>query len=222
MARRRSEVWDTSNEDLQKLIDQSTSLKDLCNIFNINAHNGSIKTLYRRLKTFNFDFSKMQINRSHLRAERTIPTIEFCEKSKTSRAVIRRLVLRGNIIEYKCVKCKNTGDWQEEKLSLHLEHINGVNDDNRIENLCFLCPNCHSQTTSYAGRNKKYFTFEKKVKLKRERPKKFDPSKEELEELLQSNMSIVKIGEKYNVSDNSIRKRCKILGINFKKDERHK
>lgn len=39
-------------------------------------------------------------------------------------------------------------------MTLQLDHINGVRDDNRIENLRFLCPNCHSQTDTFAGRNK--------------------------------------------------------------------
>ena len=40
-------------------------------------------------------------------------------------------------------------------LVLQVHHINGINNDNRLENLCWLCPNCHSQTDSYAGRNTK-------------------------------------------------------------------
>ena len=42
----------------------------------------------------------------------------------------------------------------DKKLSLQLDHINGINNDHRIENLRFLCPNCHSQTETYAGKNK--------------------------------------------------------------------
>lgn len=50
--------------------------------------------------------------------------------------------------------CGNIGEWQGQKLVLQLDHINGKNNDHRIENLRFLCPNCHSITETYAGKNK--------------------------------------------------------------------
>jgi hypothetical protein len=49
----------------------------------------------------------------------------------------------------------NIFEWNDQKLSLHLDHINGINNDNRLENLRFLCPNCHSLTDNYCGKNRK-------------------------------------------------------------------
>ena len=63
-----------------------------------------------------------------------------------------RIVNEG-YLEYRCIECNNIGEWNGKILSLHLDHKNGINNDNRIENLRFLCPNCHSQTDTYAGKN---------------------------------------------------------------------
>ncbi|PPD55282.1 MAG: HNH endonuclease [Methylotenera sp.] len=70
------------------------------------------------------------------------------------RSSLKRRLVKEGILEYKCAKCDNMGEWNGEPLTLHLEHKNGINNDNRRENLEFLCPNCHSQTSTYAGRNK--------------------------------------------------------------------
>lgn len=56
---------------------------------------------------------------------------------------------------YKCELCGNDGTWLGVPLTLHVDHINGVNSDCRAENVRFLCPNCHAQTPTHAGRNKK-------------------------------------------------------------------
>ena len=65
---------------------------------------------------------------------------------------MRRTIIKENLLPYKCAICGNT-EWNGKTLSLELDHINGINNDNRLENLRFLCPNCHSQTTTYGSRN---------------------------------------------------------------------
>lgn len=54
--------------------------------------------------------------------------------------------------EYKCVLCLNNGVWLEKPLTLHIDHINGINNDNRFENLRFLCPNSHQQTDTWGNK----------------------------------------------------------------------
>jgi len=76
----------------------------------------------------------------------------LCANSKHARNVLRRYILNNDLIPYKCAICGIT-HWNNKALSLELDHINGINNDNRLENLRFLCPNCHSQTTTYGSRN---------------------------------------------------------------------
>ena len=73
--------------------------------------------------------------------------------SSYARHALKRRLTAELILDYKCGICGNTGIWNNVKLSLQLDHVNGIYNDNRIENLRFLCPNCHSQTDSYAGKN---------------------------------------------------------------------
>lgn len=55
---------------------------------------------------------------------------------------------------YKCEKC-GISDWCGEPISLHLDHIDGNSDNNHTSNGRILCPNCHSQTETFSGRNVK-------------------------------------------------------------------
>jgi len=64
----------------------------------------------------------------------------------------RRLVEEG-LLAPRCASCGLGETWEGAPLVLHLDHINGDRTDNRLENLRFLCPNCHSQTETYCGRN---------------------------------------------------------------------
>jgi len=78
----------------------------------------------------------------------------LCPNSPITQKVLRGYVRRYNIIPYRCFKCNNNGLWQEELLSLELDHIDGDDHNNTPSNLRYLCPNCHSQTSTYRGRNK--------------------------------------------------------------------
>lgn len=65
---------------------------------------------------------------------------------------LRRALLESGV-EYRCLIC-NIREWNGKKLILEIDHINGNSNDNRMKNLRFLCPNCHSQTTTFGFRGK--------------------------------------------------------------------
>lgn len=55
---------------------------------------------------------------------------------------------------YRCILCGIEQRWNNQPLAFHLDHVNGDRRDNSRENLRMICPNCHSQTETYCGRNK--------------------------------------------------------------------
>lgn len=76
----------------------------------------------------------------------------FTENSTLSNEQILRHGRRDNLFKEDCYECHIT-EWNGKPIKLELDHINGVNHDNRLENLRLLCPNCHSQTETFRGRN---------------------------------------------------------------------
>jgi len=75
------------------------------------------------------------------------------ESNTLSNHAIKKLLLREYFIDDKCVIC-NLSEWRGQKLNLELDHIDGNNFNNTLSNLRLLCPNCHSLTDTYCGKNK--------------------------------------------------------------------
>lgn len=241
MKKKTSVIWKISKEDLQYLFDTCNTKCEIFSKLGFGSQNqgGNNNTLNARVQHDNIDLTKYKQNLSSFlsknnkhKKQKITEDMILVEDCKHIRNTVKRFILANNILAYICSDCGNDGTHNGKKLILQLEHINGVSNDNRRENLCFLCPNCHSQTSTFCGKNVKaakqlnFSSIEHKVKkakiyetedqrIKRfESYKKFVISKEDLETLIQT-LPLTKIGERFGVSDNAIKKRCKTLGIDL-------
>ena len=79
----------------------------------------------------------------------------FVENSSHPRHRVKERIIKQELLPYECSICSMPPEWLGKPMSLVLDHINGVNNDNRIENLRFVCHNCDSQLPTYKSRNRK-------------------------------------------------------------------
>lgn len=151
-----------TKEWLEELCATSFSYAEVLRKAGRKQGGGNQETLKKKIREFGIDtshFSGMgwnghsnvvvEINREKYTLEEV-----FCENSPATQKVLRGYVERHNVLEHKCAICGCDGNWQGGVIALEIDHINGDNRDNRVENLRYLCPNCHALTPTYRGKNK--------------------------------------------------------------------
>lgn len=142
-----------SQKELEDIVKSSFSYAEVLSKLGYSTVNGNNNfTLKKRL-----EFYKISTDHFSTLGRKTIWTDDeiFCENSKVSQNKLRRTFKEKNIVPYKCAVCGLDPFWNGKPLVLTLDHKNGKNKDNKIENLRWICPNCDRQSDTYGYKNKK-------------------------------------------------------------------
>lgn len=139
-----------NKENLETAIKNSNSWNDVCKFFGKKPKTGLQSHLKKRAIDFGIDFSHFP-GQAHAKGktfpQRQLSAKEYLASVKyVSSHRLKLKLIRDGIKENECEKC-HISKWQGEDLPLELDHINGNHEDNRLENLQILCPNCHSIKT---------------------------------------------------------------------------
>ena len=189
----------------------------------------------KRVKELNCDISHFNTKTPVKRSEENI----FIENSTAEQSTLRKWYKKGNYTEYKCSICGQKPIWNGKELTLILDHINGKNKDDRLENLRWVCPNCNQQLDTTGSKNpnrkyhsKKYYCVDcgKEITKKSERCVECSAKARTLseEQMLISRIELkekirttpfTQIGKEFGVSDNAVRKWCEKYNLPKKVSE---
>lgn len=226
----RSRLKMCSKDELIDIVKRCTSLRDILRFFGYCGSGANANFLKEKLMLEEIDFQNLFKKKENI----FDPNKVFIEHSRCDKSTVRRYILRDKLIEYKCNICGLLPFWCGKELTLILDHKNGNNRDNRLENLRFVCGNCEMQLKTHGSKNKikiiskarfciecnsiitrsSKFGICKKCSSKRSVLRKdgWPPTKEFLEVLIWKKPT-TQIACDFGVSDKAITKWCRKFGL---------
>lgn len=222
-------------DDLGEAVKVSDSFAEVLRLLGLRTAGGNFGNVKKHIKLNN-------ISTEHFTRKRVLEALKPFKAIHLSEILIENSTYKNNqrlkiklieagILEDVCCKCGQGPVWNNAPLVLQLDHKNGTHNDNRIENLRILCPNCHTQTDSFCGKNVNVKSkpekdiFKKCPMCKNKLIHKSSnvcspcrnilnrkvikrPTRSELAELI-SNNTWAAVGRMFGVADNTIRKWAK-------------
>lgn len=159
-----------TDADLIAAVARNTTIIGVLRDLGLSSSPGNYRTVHRLTAHLGID-TKHFLGQSHLRGRdhpsRTTLSLDQIlveDSTYTNGTSLKRRLIHAGLLKEQCAGCSTGSVWQGKPLVLQLEHRNGNPRDHRIENLCLLCPNCHSQTSTFTSRSPGRYTDYKKAR----------------------------------------------------------
>jgi len=151
---KRGNKW--TEEQLVEMVRSSTNYAQVLRGLGLDARGSNYRTIKRYIRKFGLDVSHF-CQDGGVSFGRGRPLSDYLVKGgpRISTSALKRRLLRESLVVEICEVCGLEPEWNGKRLVLRLDHINGDSEDDRIENLRLVCPNCDSQLPTFCGRNKK-------------------------------------------------------------------
>lgn len=148
-----------TDEQFIEAVVSSLSYAEVIRKLGLKPAGSNYDTVKRKISELNLDISHMtgqawNQGNKYKPIKQAKPLSEILVEHSTwiNTNNLRKRLLKEGIKEHICECCGNS-EWLGKPIALELHHVNGIKDDLRIENLIFLCPNCHAFTDNYRGKN---------------------------------------------------------------------
>jgi hypothetical protein len=212
-------------EFFTNIVKTSNNISDVSRKLNLSTGHGNRQTIQKYIKLYNIDISHFHNgyygNDYNFLIKRSLSEY-LVENSTFCRMTLKKRLYKEGLKERKCELCGQGEDWNGKHMSLILDHINGVNNDNRLENLRIVCPNCNATLDTHCRgkyklekikqkqliKNKKteneFYTDKQIIHYNKQRKVERPPYEQLIKEI--SELGYRGTGRKYSVSDSTIRK----------------
>jgi len=144
-----------SEDEVRAAIADSRSYAEALRRLGLRAAGGNHRTIRKYVEAWRIPVDHFDARPGPGAAVKAVPLEEvLVEGSTYHRGHLKRRLLAEGLKRAQCEMCGQGEVWRGRRMSLVLDHINGVHDDHRLENLRILCPNCNATLDTHCGRHK--------------------------------------------------------------------
>lgn len=145
-----------NKENLENIIKNSATKIEVINKLELTHQGANYRTILKYANLFEIDIAHLNINKDKKMDnfnKKCLLEI-LVENSTFGTTHLKERLYNEGIKERKCELCGQDENWQGKKMSLILDHINGVHDDHRLDNLRIVCPNCNATLDTHCKGNR--------------------------------------------------------------------